>query len=96
MNRSAVLLASPMVWLMVKRMRPVQTRRRAAAWFCALLMAFGTQLPLVSQAGSRLFGAVDWIELCTTYGVEHIAVDRDGNPVDPDDELSVDGSSSSG
>lgn len=52
------------------------------AWMCALLLAVGTLLPLVSQAGSRLFGTVDWIELCTTNGMERVAVGADGQPVE--------------
>jgi len=87
MNRSAVPLVPPINRLMAKRMRPGQMRRRGVAWLCALLMVFGTLLPLVSQASSRLFGTVAWIELCTTYGVDYIAVDRNGNPVDPGDQL---------
>lgn len=64
----------------------LRMRRRSAAWLGAALIVFAVLFPLVSHAGSRAFGAVEWIELCTTFGMERIAVDRDGNPVDADDE----------
>lgn len=61
-------------------------RRRLAASACALLVLFSALFPLMAQAGNRFFGLVTWVELCTGYSMEVIAIDRDGNPVDPDEE----------
>lgn len=74
-------LSGRMLWHSGPRMR-----RRSAAWLGAALILFAALFPLVSQAGSRAFGSVEWVELCTAFGMERIALDRDGNPVDADDE----------
>ncbi len=64
-------------------------QRRAVAWLGIWLVVFAALFPLVSQAGSRFFGTLDWVELCTTYGTERIVLDQDGNPVEPDDKTNA-------
>ena len=67
--------------------RSAWLRRRSAAWLGATLILFSALFPLVAQAGNRFLGLVTWVELCSGYSMEVIAIDRDGNPVDPDAEL---------
>lgn len=61
-------------------------RRRSAAWVGVTLILLSALFPLVAQAGNRFLGLVTWVELCSGYGMEVIAIGRDGNPVDPDAE----------
>ena len=61
-------------------------RRRSAAWLGATLILFSALFPLVAQAGNRFLGLVTWVELCSGYSMEVIAIDREGNPVKPDVE----------
>lgn len=55
-------------------------RTRFLAGLSALLLALGAVMPQLLH----LTGESVWAELCTTRGVERVAIDRDGNPIDED------------
>ena len=52
-------------------------RQRLTAWIAALAILGASLMPAIAQATSALSGGQAWLEVCTVYGVERIAVDAD-------------------
>lgn len=52
-------------------------RQRLTAWIAALAILVAALMPAIAQATSALSGGQAWLEVCTVYGVERIAVDAD-------------------
>ncbi|MBI1907566.1 MAG: DUF2946 family protein [Rhodocyclales bacterium] len=64
----------------MRRSAPIQ---RLTAWIAALAMVAAALMPAVTQAATAAAGGQAWLEVCTVFGVERIAVDStpDSQPV---------------
>lgn len=47
--------------------------RTLAAWIAICAMLVATLAPALSQAAYRASGDAMWLEICTAYGIEHVA-----------------------
>lgn len=58
-------------------MRRSALRQRVTAWIATLAILAAALAPALSQAAYDLSGDASWLEICTAYGVQRIAVDAD-------------------
>lgn len=58
-------------------MRRSAFRQRVAAWIATLAILLAALAPALSQAAYDLSGDESWLEICTAYGIQRIAVDAD-------------------
>lgn len=58
--------------------------RTLTAWIATFAMLVATLAPALSQAAYRASGDAMWLEICTAYGIEHVA--GAGGAQDPADD----------
>ena len=63
----------------------IRTRaaRRWLAWAVALTVLFGALLPALASAAARGAGGEVWLEICTAYGIERVALDAGASDEEP-------------
>lgn len=61
----------------------MRAARRWLAWAVALTVLFGALLPAVASAAARSAGGEVWLEICTAYGVERVALDAGASDDQP-------------
>ncbi len=65
-------------------MRLTRPARALTAWIATFAMLVAALAPALSQAAYRASGDAMWLEICTAYGIEHVAVN--GGAQDPADD----------
>jgi hypothetical protein len=64
-------------------MRGSVLRQRVSAWIATLAILLAALAPTISQAAYHVSGDASWLEVCTAYGMQRVAVGED--PPSPDD-----------
>lgn len=68
-------------------MRKSVLRQRVTAWIATLAILLAALVPTISQAAYHVSGDALWLEVCTAYGIQRVAVDAD--PQSPGDTASL-------
>lgn len=58
-------------------MRRSVLRQRVTAWIATLAILLAALAPTISQAAYHVSGDALWLEVCTAYGIQRVAVDAD-------------------